>query len=236
LIAISEMTQRDLVEHCGVAESKVSVVRHGVDEQFRILESSEIERYRRAARLPNRFALYLGTIQPRKNLIRLIAAFEKCARIDADLHLVLAGRTGWLSEPILKRVAESSVSSRVRLLGYVPDPQLPALYNAASALVLPSLYEGFGLPVLEAMACGVPVVMSDRGALPELAGADSIAVNPFDENTIAESIRSALERRSVPAMIEKRVEHARQFTWEKAALTTQDILHAQLDAELDAPS
>ncbi len=224
VVAISESTKRDLLEHCEVDPGRITVIRHGIDNQFRPLRSEHVERYRRAARLPDRFVLYLGTIQPRKNLTRLITAFERAADEDPDLHLVLAGQPGWMSEPIRERARMSRFADRIRFLGRVPDEQLQLLYNAASALALNSLYEGFGLPALEAMACGVPVVLSNRGALPELAGADAMIVDPFDVDALAAAISELVTIRHDSEGVVHRVDHAERFSWRSSAEKTRDVL------------
>ena len=235
VIAVSEATRLDMITYLQVSPDRVSVVPHGVEPRFHPLDTDQIERYRRAARLPERFALYLGTIQPRKNLGRLISAFELCAEQDPDLHLVLAGKPGWMAEPVLNRARQSPFSERIRLTGYVPDAQLPLLYGAASVFAFPSLYEGFGLPVLEAMACGVPVVISSRGALPELAGADAQIIDARDTQGLAAAVAEAAERRFDSALVQQRSAHARQYSWDEAARKTVNVLLAQIEAEKGTP-
>lgn len=224
LIAISESTRRDLIEKCQVDPAKISVIRHGVDERFTRLPQDAVERYRRAAHLPDHFVLHLGTIHPRKNLTRLIEAFELVAHRDPDVHLILAGNPGWMSEPIRERARVSPFQHRIRFLGRVPDEQLPLLYSAATVLAMPSLYEGFGLPVLEAMACGKPVVMSTRGALPELAGADAQLVDPSNTYAISQAISRAIAASRDPDAREARMAHAGSYSWETSARQTRDVL------------
>ncbi|TVR71097.1 MAG: glycosyltransferase family 1 protein, partial [Sphaerobacteraceae bacterium] len=225
IIAISESTKQDLVERYGTDPSRITVIHHGVDSRFVPAPAEEIEQYRRERNLPERFILYVGTIQPRKNLIRLISAFETISLDDPAVELVIAGKTGWKSHPIVTRATVSSASGRIRFEGHIPDTHLPTLYSAASAVVLPSLYEGFGLPVLEAMACGTPVVMSNRGALPEISGADARVIDPLDVQDLAAGLRSALDSSNVDALHQARIEHARSFTWERAARQTLDVLN-----------
>ena len=229
LIAISDSTKKDMVERYGVDPDRVTVVHHGVDDQFRQVNQDEVERYRRAARLPERFILYLGTIQPRKNLERLIDAFELIAGADPGLHLILAGNPGWMAQPIRKRALASAYSRRISFPGRIPDEQLPLLYNAASVFTLPSLYEGFGLPVLEAMACGKPVVMSNRGALPELSGADTTVIDPLDVGDLADALRSTIDADPGNEQVQARIEHARRFSWADSARRTRDVLRRAVD-------
>ena len=127
---------------------------------------------KRCARLgdPGPYVLFLGTVQPRKNLQRLIRAFAQVVAAGLPHSLVIAGRLGWLTEPIQAEVAAEGLTDRVRFMGYVPDADLPALYRGADAFAFPSLYEGFGMPVLEAMVCGVPVVAANTTSLPEIVG------------------------------------------------------------------
>ncbi|MEX2425724.1 MAG: glycosyltransferase family 1 protein, partial [Thermomicrobiaceae bacterium] len=229
LIAISESTRQDLIEHCQVDPARVSVIRHGVEPAFRELDESEVRRYRIAARLPERFVLYLGTIQPRKNLVRLIDAFEQIAHDDLEVELVLAGRNGWLAKPIRQHASSSHFRDRIRFLGHVPDEQLPLLYNAATCVALPSLYEGFGLPALEAQACGVPALVSNRGALPELAGADMVIADPERTDEIAAGLVTLCRQRHVREQIDRRIEHAAEFSWVNSAAQTRQLFEEVLE-------
>jgi glycosyltransferase involved in cell wall biosynthesis len=224
VIAISESTKRDLVRHYRTPAAKIRVVHSGVNERFQRMTAPEIRATLDHRGLPEHFILYLGTIQPRKNLERLIESFECIASEYSTLHLVLAGKNGWLAEPIFRRATASPFRSRIHLPGHVPDEDLPALYSGASVAALPSLYEGFGLPVLEAMACGTPVVISDRGALPEIAGDLASIVDPLDAQSIAAGLHSALESASDEAARDRRIAHARRFTWRRCAEATRDVL------------
>jgi glycosyltransferase involved in cell wall biosynthesis len=228
LIAISQSTRQDLISHCNVDPQRITVIRHGVDDRFRVLSREEIYRYSQAAKLPEKFILYLGTIQPRKNLVRLIESFELVAHQDPDMNLVLAGRTGWLAEPITRRADASPFRNRIRFTGHIPDEQLVQLYNAATVFALPSLYEGFGLPALEAQACGVPAVVSNRGALPELAGAEMAIVDPGNSDEIASAIAKLVHQRFNTDLVNQRVEHARGFTWSNSAMKTRKLFQEML--------
>lgn len=226
VIAISEATKEDLVESYRVATDRVSVVYHGIDERFQPVGETEMARARWEIGLgaDERFILFVGTLQPRKNLVRLIEAFETIADDDADLKLVLAGRRGWKYDEINHAIETSRCRGRILLPGHVPDADLPALYSAAAAVALVSLYEGFGLPALEAMACGAPVLVSDRGSLPEITGDVAIAVDPLDIGAIAAGLRALL----VPAERESRSGRGRQraakFTWRQSGRDTLEVL------------
>jgi glycosyltransferase involved in cell wall biosynthesis len=164
------------------------------------------------------YLFFLSTLQPRKNLIRLIEAFEGLD--DVDLTLVLAGRSGWLADPIERRIAESPARARIQRLGHVPDALVPALYNGAAVFVLPSLYEGFGMGVLEAMASGCPVVTSNRSSLPEVAGHAAVLVDPFDVGSIIAGIELALQPEQRAELVQAGLQRAGSCTWERAARQT----------------
>jgi len=166
--------------------------------------------------LDGSFLLAVGTVQPRKNYIRLVEAFRQLDR--ANLTLVIAGGRGWLDDPLYERIAALGLENRVRMLGFVPDKDLPALYSAARVFAFPSLYEGFGLPILEAMACGTPVVTSRASSMPEVAGDAALLVDPLDTDALAEALASALDDELLrSSLIEKGLERATVFTWEAAA-------------------
>lgn len=223
VIAISGATRDDLCRFYGVPEGKVRVIPHGVDPQFAPQPPEAQRKIRERYGLHAPFVLYLGTIQPRKNLVRLVRAFERLADCMPDLELALGGKRGWLAEPIEQAIASSRHRERIHLLGYVPEEDLPALYSAAAVFTLPSLYEGFGLPALEAMACGVPVVASNRGALPEIAG-PALLVDPLDVDALAEGLRQALQPDARQRLIAAGLEHARRFRWEVAGRATLEVL------------
>lgn len=226
VIAISDTTKEDLIERYRVPAERISVVYHGIDERFQPKGNAETVRARGRLRLEadERFILFVGTLQPRKNLVRLIEAFETIADDDPDLKLVLAGRRGWKFDAIEHALATSRHRARILLPGHVPDVDLPALYSSATVVVLISLYEGFGLPALEAMACGAPVLVSDRGSLPEITGDAAVIVDPLDANAIVAGLRLLLD----PANRSRRVEHGRQhasrFTWHQSGRDTLEIL------------
>ncbi len=196
IIAVSENTRRDLIELAGVSPEKISVVPSGISRDFRVLEAGDagLNRVRRKYSLPERFILFLGTLEPRKNIDGLIRAFELyCAVHNAErISLVIAGGRGWKNAAIHRAAQASPVRDRIKFIGYVDRGDKVYLYNAASLFVFPSFYEGFGFPPLEAMACGVPVVVSDNSSLPEIAGQAALAVNPFDSGAIAGAITSIL--------------------------------------------
>ena len=217
VLADSEATRTDLIEMVGVDPKKVEVLYSGVAARFRPEpEPGERERLQERYGLdPARpYVLAVGTVQPRKNYVRLIRAF---AALQSDEHqLVVAGGRGWLYQEVLTEA--ETIGDRVRVLGFVDDADLPALFRGASLFAFPSLYEGFGLPVLEAMACGVPVVTSDVSSLPEVAGDAALLVDPADQSALTEGLRRGLEDDGLRrGMISRGVEQAARFTWERAA-------------------
>ena len=232
VLADSDATRADLIAHLGTEPEKVQVLYSGVDACFCPQpEPGEAERIRARYSIGDPstgsgrcrpYILSVGTLQPRKNYIRLIQAF---AHLHADLQLLIAGGKGWLYEDILAE-AEKHPDS-VRVLGFVDDRDLPALYRNASLFAFPSLYEGFGLPVLEAMACGVPVVCSDVSSLPEVAGDAALLVNPLDTSDLTAAMALVLGDADLRRkMIAKGFAQAARFSWGKAARQLADTFDA----------
>jgi glycosyltransferase involved in cell wall biosynthesis len=225
VIAVSEATKRDLVKRLGVAEDRVRVVHHGVDPAFRPLSPEAVTAVRTRYGLPPAFVLAVGTIQPRKNVGALARAMRTVAAADLPHYLVIAGKRGWLAERVEEEIAASGMGERVRWLGYVAAGDLPALYNAADAFCFPSRYEGFGMPALEAMACGVPTLLANRAALPEVAGDAALLGNPDDaEGFGAELVRLLTDeelRRRLAAVGRMR---AARFDWDRSTAETLAVL------------
>ncbi len=214
LIAISRSTAEDLTRFLGVDPAKVSVTLPGVDSHYRPLERALVSEWRRKRGLPERFLLYLGTLEPRKNLPTLIRAFAAFRQGNPGVELVLAGGKGWLYQPILTSVKELGLQDDVLFPGYIAEDELPLWYNAAEAFVYPSLYEGFGLPPLEAMACGTPVVASNASSLPEVVGSAGFLVAPDDaEEWYAALSRLARDPSLRVALRQRGLERAKEFTW-----------------------
>jgi glycosyltransferase involved in cell wall biosynthesis len=220
LLADSESTRRDLIELLGVPPDRVQVIYGGVDTRFAPVEDSEALRRVRETYAGGRpFILAVGTLEPRKNYPTLIRAFAQARQAARLPHaLVIVGRKGWVYEPIFAAVDELSLHDHVLFPGFVPDEELPALYSAADMLVTPSFYEGFGLPALEAMACGTPVIVSDVSSLPEVVGDAGVRIDPRDEAGLAEAmVRVAQDSALRAALRGAGRERAREFTWEGAA-------------------
>jgi exopolysaccharide biosynthesis WecB/TagA/CpsF family protein len=220
IIADSEATRTDLIRLYGTPPAKIKVVPLGVDHQHfqPVTDKSTLARVRQRYKTGERFILYVGTLQPRKNLERLIRAFAEIAPRFPDVNLVLAGGKGWLSDELQAVVEQSGVVPRVIKTGYVEDGDLPALLSAAELFAFPSLFEGFGLPILEAMACGTPVVTSNTSSLPEVAGNAALQVDPTNTRHIADTLDLVLRQPALRAELRRRgVAHAARFTWEQSA-------------------
>ena len=217
----SEASAQDCAEHLGVGEERTFVVPHGVDRHFFSIPARDAER----SRPP--YLLALGTIEPRKNVPRIVAAFNRIAERHPGLELVIAGRWGWLYEDVEQAVRASPVRARIKLPGFVPERQLGPLLRDAEMLLYPSLMEGFGLPILEGMAAGRPVLTSDREPLRSVAGGAARLVDPEDVESIADGMQQLLcdeELRS--DLIRRGREHARRFSWEACAAQTQRVYEA----------
>ncbi|RLC78980.1 MAG: glycosyltransferase family 1 protein [Chloroflexi bacterium] len=222
VIAISENTKKDLVRLFDVPGVKVAVTYCGCDKSMRPLPRPEVEAFRESRSLPERFILFLGTLEPRKNLVRLVEAFALLKR--KDVKLVLAGGKGWGYEPIFARVEELGLQERVLFPGFIPSEEKVYWYNAAEIFVYPSLYEGFGLPPLEAMACGTPVIASNAASLPEVVGDAGILIDAQDTNALAEALDFLLDHpEEREALKEKGLRRSREFSWEKTARETSEL-------------
>ncbi len=222
IIAVSETTRRDIVRLFGVPADKVRVIYEAPAPCFRPLERKLVELVRQRYRLPPHFVLYVGTLEPRKNLVRLLKAFARVRKEAAvPHHLVLVGQRGWKSTPIFQAIQCLGLTKVVHVLGYVPTSDLVALYNAADVFVFPSVYEGFGLPVVEAMACGAPVLASRAGAIAEVAGEAAELVDPLCVEAMAAGLRRLLTDPAWRTELRQRgLARARAFSWSKAAEET----------------
>jgi len=224
VLADSAATKEDVERHYGIRSERVDVVYPGVDRDFRPYrqddpaDAAALTAFRSKHGLPEHVILYLGTLEPRKNVDRLVSAYA--ALVDAGIphHLVLAGGKGWNYQAIFRAVEDRQLGERVHFPGYVTREEQPLWYNSADVFVYPSLYEGFGIPPLEAMACGVPVVTSDTSSLPEAVGDAGATVDPTDVEALTEAIHAVLSDASqAAAMRDAGLKRAALFTWESAA-------------------
>ena len=227
VIAVSEATKSDAVARYGIPPSRIAVTHLGVRPEFRPAPPDRIAELRRALELPDRFVLFVGTLEPRKNLGVLVGALAEVRKQLPDVQLVVAGAKGWLYDPVFAEVGARGLEGAVRFLGLVPDPDLPVLYSAADVFCMPSRFEGFGLPVLEAMACGTAVVATDRGALPEVVGDAGLLVGLEDPGELPGALVRVLEDPDLATELGSQgAERAAQFTWHRTAEETAAVYRA----------
>ncbi len=222
LFADSEATKRDLQRLLDVPEEKITVVYIGADPRFRPLAGDERARARAAlgrAGVPDGpYLLIVGNLEPRKNHVGLFRAFARLRARGLPHRLVVAGQRGWLYEPIFRAVEELRLADAVTFLDFFPDDLLPALYACADLFVLPSFYEGFGIPLLEAMSSGTPAIVGDRPSLPEVAGGAALLVEPADDAALAETIWTTVQDAPLRADLRARgLARARDFDWRESA-------------------
>lgn len=225
VVAVSEHTKTALMEVLDVPAEKIVVAPLGVDhESFTPnLDIDQLRHTRNNYGLPGDFLLFVGTIEPRKNLTNIIEAFEK---LSDPAHLVIAGKWGWKYHDILRRIQRSSKRRLIKLIGYVPEADKPYIMKLARAFVWPSLYEGFGLPVLEAMSVGTPVVTSSVTSLPEVTGDTAMLVNPYNISDITKGMEEVLRNESLrQRQSALGIERARAFTWDNTAERLKDLLN-----------
>jgi glycosyltransferase involved in cell wall biosynthesis len=225
IIAVTEAMKQEICEHLNVQPDRVSVTPEAPRRSFHAVPAAESDTLRKQLQLEPEFLLFVGTIEPRKNLVTLVRALDQIARqTSLRPQLAIAGGEGWLMEEFYSLIDQQGLRERIRFLGYTPDEQLRALFSACRICVYPSLYEGFGLPPLEAMACGAPVITSGIPAIAETVGDAAVLVDPLDANALAASIielwNSEEQRRNLSELGMKR---AAEFTWERTAQLTLQV-------------
>jgi glycosyltransferase involved in cell wall biosynthesis len=229
IVSLSEATKRDLIELLGVSPERISVIPCGVSKAFAPIATGDPHLFgvRERYDLPENYAITVGAIEPRKNLPRLLRAVDSLRRSRRefrDITLLHVGPSGWLSRDVSQTVSELGLQERVRFLGYVPNEDLSALYQLARVSVYPSLFEGFGLPVLEAMASGCPVVTSSCSSMPEVAGGAAVLVDPMSEESIADGMaRVWVDDPFREDLIARGRARAAKFTWESVARETMQL-------------
>jgi len=226
ILTVSQASKRDILHYFNVPDEKVVVVHNAIDERFSMAPREEdVARVRDRFQLTQRFVLYVGNIKPHKNVVRLIAAFHALRRGELeDLKLLIIGDEISKHPALRRAVHEYKLHKHVRFLGYLPDDTLAILYRLAAVFVFPSLSEGFGLPPLEAMASGTPVVTSNVSSLPEVAGDAAVLVDPYDVDSIVDGMRRVLIDPSFAADLRRRgLGRAREFSWERSVAKTRDL-------------
>lgn len=224
IVAVSRATAREIEKSFPGASSKVTVIPEAAPPEYaEVKDREKLRRIRKKLGLPERFILFLGTIEPRKNLTRLLAAYMAAAP-SIPHSLVISGSVGWKTGELFRELKNSDVRDRVKLTGFVDSRNIPALMTLADIFVFPSLYEGFGLPILEAMACGTPVVTSNVSSMPEVAGDAAILVDPLSTDSIAEGLKElALDRNKREDLRGKGLRRAAEFSWEDTAEKTLQV-------------
>jgi glycosyltransferase involved in cell wall biosynthesis len=233
IITVSEYSKRDLVQTYGVHEGKITVTYEGAGDQFvPCNREAAKEALARKYRIEGDFVLYLGRLQARKNLVRLVNAYARTRNVGFPHKLVLAGQQDSLSQSVLLRIRELKLENDVLLPGYVAAVDVPSFYNAADVFVYPSIFEGFGLPIMEAMACGTPVVTSQGSSLDEVAGDAAVLVDPLDELSIADALNQVLADPELRKRLGRAgLRRSRQFSFQNAARQTIGVYERVMGME-----
>ncbi|MFZ5366151.1 MAG: glycosyltransferase family 4 protein [Patescibacteria group bacterium] len=224
ILTISESTKNDIIKEYKIPENRITVTYPGYDrKKFKIANLKfKIEKIKKRYKIPGDYILFLGSLRPSKNIEGLLSAYHTLMHDNPDLCLVVAGKKGWMYQGIFEKTKELSLEKRVIFTDYIPEEDVPALMSGAKVFIMPSFWEGFGIPVVEAMACGVPVVVSNAGSLPEVAGRAGVIVDPYKSEDIARGIVEALKNRE--ALVKKGLEQVKKFSWEKCAKETLKVL------------
>lgn len=221
IIAVSEATRRDLLKLYRLPPEKITVIHEAADAHFCAQPPEVVADVRARYRLPERYLLYVGTIEPRKNLTRLLYVWEKLYAAHEAPPLVIVGKQGWLAGDFFVALENCAHPEHVLLTGYVDDEDLPAIYAGATAFVFPSLYEGFGIPPLEAMACGTPVACSNTSSLPEVVGEAALTFSPNNVNAMTEALRQILNDEALQSELRARgFQQAAKYSWAQTAQET----------------
>lgn len=226
IITISEFSKKDIVDTFSLRPEKVEVTYCGIDERYRVVSDMTLKNSaRNKYGLQKKFILYIGAIQPRKNIPLLLKAYSRLLKEGFfDFDLVFAGGMGWKNRNIFLLIGELGIKERVKFIGYVPEDELPFLYDLAEFMVYPSFSEGFGMPVLEAMACGCPVITSNTSSLPEVVGDAGIMVDPHNIQELEDAIRRVVKDSNLRREMKKKgLERAKIFSWEKCAKETLQV-------------
>lgn len=225
VIAVSESTKADLIRFYHLDPANVQVIYSGAN--LKRLSADRLQEFQDKKQLPDRFILSMSTLSPRKNIVAIIRAFTELKERPGfdDIRLIIGGDRGWLDRSIFNEIQRSSAQRYIRYIGYVPDDQRAAWYSAASVFVYPSFFEGFGLPVLEAMTCGTPVITSHNSSLPEVAADGALLVDPYNPADIVDALQAVLNDHNFrKKLIENGIIRGKQFTWEHCAQETLKVI------------
>ena len=225
IIAVSKTTKKDIIKNYAVNDDKISVIYNGFEKSFQKLKIENLKFNENCKLKIENFILFVGTIQPRKNLSVLIEAFDKFLQTNKDSKLVIVGKKGWLYEKIFQKVQDMDLDKKIVFTDYLSNEQLAWLYKNAFCFVMPSLYEGFGIPVLEAMSFGCPVIASFASSLPEVAGDASLYFDPKNSDDLVEKLKLIKEdKQLVKDLVNKGKKRVKEFSWEKCGEKTLEIL------------
>jgi len=218
VLSVSENTKKDLIKKFDTKESLIDIIHNSASDSYGIIEKDQCEALREEKKLPKEFIFSVGTIEPRKNYITLIEAYSKIKAHHPNIKLVIAGKKGWKSDKVFKKISELNLEEDVIFLGYVTEEELAKIYNLATVFVYPSLYEGFGIPPLEAMKCGCPVITSNISSLPEVVNDAAILVNPNSADDLKDALHQLLSDPTMQENLkEKGVIQCNKFSWEISA-------------------
>jgi len=224
IITISKFSKSQIIKHFKVPEDKIFVIYPAANEEFKPLSNLDREKVKRKYKLEKDFILYLGTLEPRKNVETLIKAYNELPLIKEEFDLVIAGERGWLYSNIFKLVKKLYLEDKIKFLGYVSDQERVLLYNLATVFVFPSFYEGFGMPPLEAMACGTPVICSNTSSLPEVCEDAALYIDPYNLDDLKEALSKLLTDESLRKKLAGLgFEQARKFSWLDSAKKTLEV-------------
>ncbi len=225
IIAVSENTRQEAIHHLGISAEKIITTPHGISKEFHPIENKKIlDECRARYSLPEKFLLYVGTIEPRKNLPVLLQAYHQALRQGLDAHLVIVGSLGWMYEEVFKKIEVMNLHEFVHITGYIPQEDLAKVYNLAHVFIYPSLYEGFGLPPLEAMACGTPVIASDELPNKAYLAEAGILVPPGEPQSLSEAIlKLAGDEKLRHSLSQKGTIMVANFSWNRTAQITLEV-------------
>jgi glycosyltransferase involved in cell wall biosynthesis len=225
VVTPTEVVRQELHEHLQIPLDRIVTIPEAARSAFRRQDSTRTEIVRKRLKITEPFVLYVGTVEPRKNLLNLIKAFEQVlSECDFSLQLVIAGRKGWMVDDLFRHVKRSPAAEQIIFTGYLSDDDLCALYSSCALFVYVSLYEGFGLPPLEAMACGAPVIASRIPSLCETVGEAALLVAPTDVQELAHNIRSLLQNEDLRTQLARKgLQRASELTWDRTAQLTRAV-------------